>query len=242
MRTLALLTACLLISLPSLAQDYEGLLQIPDKATIMTVSASERVEVEQDLLTATLRFQAEDKDAAVVQDQINRAMGGALDEAKKVKSVKTATLNYNVYQYDPNRGKKGMKAAPIWRGEQSLQLKSKDSEALLELTGELQKLGLMMNGLQYSVSPDLRDQTQSDLLETALERLTGKAKRAGKALGKSNVEFLTVNVGHNAPSYQPKMMMRAMAMDSSAEMAAPVAAPGQSEISLNVNAVAILKP
>lgn len=242
MRFLLTLTALLCLSLPALAQDYESLLALPKDTTVMNLSASERVEVDQDLLTATLRFQVEDKDTSTVQNSINETMRDALDEAKKVKSVKAATLRYNIYQFDRNQGKKGLKRDMLWRGEQSLQLKGKDSEALLKLVGKLQKQGLLMNGLQFSVSADLREATTSALLEKALERLTEKARRAGKALGKSKVDLLQVNVGQSAPVYEPKMMMRSMAMDSSVEMAAPVAAAGTSDISLNVTAVAILKP
>lgn len=240
---LLLLILLALYSVPSFAQDFEGLLKLPEGATVMNVSATERTEVKQDLLTATLRFQFEDEDLNAVQNAINSKMKKALDKAKKAKSVQTQTLRYNVYQQDANRGKRDLAARMIWRGEQSLQLKSTDTDAVLELTGELQKIGLSLNGLGFSVSTKLRDQVQSDLLEKALARLTAKAERAGKALGKNSVELLKVNVGHNGSIHQPRMMMRSDAfVAEAASMAAPVAEAGESEISLNVDAVALLKP
>ena len=239
---IALFTALSLLTLPALAQDYSSLLGLPEGATVMSISTTERTEVKQDLLTATLRYQAENADPVALQDDINKIIGNALKESDKVKNVQVSTLGYNVYQYDPNRRKDKIAAAPIWRGEQSLQIKSTDSEALLDLAGKLQKIGLVMSQLGYSVSPDLRDATQNNLLELALEHLTAKATRAGKALGKNTAQLLKVDVGASPSSYPQQRMMQTMATDSISEMAAPVAAPGHSDITLDVSAIALLTP
>lgn len=208
----------------------------------MNISATERAEVKQDMLTATLRFQFDGADATSVQNEINETMAKAVKKAKGEKTLQVQTLRYNIYQYDINQGKKGLARRMAWRGDQSLQIKSTDNDTVLKVAGELQKMGLLMNGLGFSVSTKLRDDTQSDLLEKALARLVTKAKRAGKALGKGNVDLLKVDVGQNSRNYNPQpVMMRSVAMADSAKMAAPVAEAGQSEISLNVNAVALLK-
>ncbi len=237
-----LLTFVLFFSFPAFAQDHSSLLALPEGATLMSVSALERVEVEQDLLTATLRAHAEHENAAIAQNTVNTLMTKALEDASKVKNVKAATLHYNIYQHDPNRNKALQTAKPVWRAEQSLQIKGTDDDAILKLAGALQEDGFLLDGLSYSISPALQDSTQSDLLESALAKLTAKAERAGKALRKGNVSLLKVDVGQDfSPSPAPRMM-RSMAADSFSEMSAPVAAPGQDEITLNVSAVALLKP
>jgi len=69
-----------------------------------------------------------------------------------------------------------------------------------------------------------------------------KADRAARALGKSSAELLEINV--DMGGFQQPQMMRAMSMGAemaSSKMDAPVAAPGQSDITLTVSARAMLK-
>lgn len=242
MRALLILALCILTALPAAAQDYKTILDLPEGWTLVNLSASEQVEIQQDLLIANLQYEAENTDPKALQNEINTVMKKAVDKALKVKGVKTATQGYNVYQYDVNRGKKNLPREIIWKGNQGLMIKSKDANALLDLTGELQKMGLSMNGLSYTVSPELLEETRNSLLEDALAKLKTKAERTAKALGKSKTELLQINVDHGGGYHAP--VMRAMAMDSSmakAEMAPPVAAPGETMVTLNVSAQAALK-
>ncbi|GJL84282.1 MAG: hypothetical protein DHS20C02_00570 [Micavibrio sp.] len=240
-----LLLAALLLFLPlsaptpANAQDYKTLLDIPEGATLVSLSATERVEVEQDLLTANLRYEAENTSAKELQDEINKIMQKAVDEAKKVKSVKVSTQQYYVHEY-----RRDKHAPRVWRGNQGLQIKGKTADELLELAGELQEMGLKMNGLSYSVSPDLMEETRENLLEETLIKLKSKAERTAKALGKSKADLLQVNVDMGGGHYAQPQMMRTMAhaeMAMDSKMAAPVAAPGQSNITLTVSAQALLK-
>lgn len=230
------------LSLPARAQDYKTLLDIPEGATLVNLSANERVEIEQDLLTAHFQYQAENPDAADLQDSINKVMTKALAEAEKVQSVKASTQGYYVHQYDRSHGE-GARRDMVWRGHQGLQIKGKKADELLALSGELQKMGLAMNGLNYSVSPELLEETRENLLEDAIAKLKTKAERTAKALGKNNVELLQINVDMGG-DYHPQMA-RTMAMDvgmAKMEMSAPVAAPGETQVTLNVSAQALIKP
>jgi predicted secreted protein len=217
------------------AQDFEKLLSLPSQAAMMTISAQDRAYVEQDLLTARMSVQAEDQDAKVLQQKINTLMSEALETTKAVESVESSTYGYHVYEHDPNRYKKGLLPDPIWKGQQNLQLKSKDSAALLELVGTLQTLGLTVDNLQYSISPELQEETQNTLMDSALKKLLAKADKATKALGRSDFRLLKIDMGEgHMPGPMP--MMRAMAMDSMEKSSAPVAAPAQSEVTLSVSA------
>ena len=241
MRTFLIFTFALLIALPTYAQDYKTLLDLPEGATLINVAATERVEVEQDLLIATLRYEAENESAKELQNDVNALMSKALDMAKKVSSIKAATQQYNVYQYDRSRGK-GARRDYVWKGQQGLQIKGKKADDLLELVGDLQEMGLAMNGLSYTVSPELLEDTRNNMLEAALTKLRAKADRTAKALGKKKTEFLQVNIDHGG--YQPPIMRHArmeMATMSADAMSAPVAAPGESQITLSVSAQALIK-
>lgn len=242
MRLLLIFFICL-IALPAAAQDYKTVLDLPDGATLVNLSASERLEIEQDLLVATMTYKAENESPKVVQDEINKKMKAAVDKAKKVSSVKASTQQYYVNEYDRNRGKKNFPVDKIWQGRQGLMIKGKTPDDLLKLVGDIQEMGFAMNSLQYQVSPELLEETREAMLEDALEKLMSKAKRTAKAIGKTTADLKTVNVDMGGGGYYPQpKMMRSMAMADGAEaMSAPVAAPGESQITLNVSAQALIK-
>jgi predicted secreted protein len=224
------------------AQDYKTLLDIPDGATLVNLSATERVEVEQDLLVASLRYETKNRNPKALQDEINTVMEKALAASKKVSTVKVSTQQYHVYEYDENAGKRDLPPNKTWRGQQGLMVKGKNAADLLELVGTLQDLGLKVSGLNYTVSPELLEQTRESLLEAAMAKLTAKAERTAKSLGKKEVDFKQINVDMGGYYPQPAMYARDnMEMAVSAKMAAPVAAAGESEITLSVNAQALLR-
>ncbi len=226
-------------ALPAAAQVEDPILTLPDGQVILNISATERREVEQDLLVATLSYVATNRDARALQNEINTAMKKAVDLARKEEKVKVNTGSYQVYeQTDPRTKEKK------WRGSQSLTLKSKDADAVLELAGKLQEMKLTMNGLSYMLSPETAADIHDSLMEDALARLQRRADRAAKALNKSSAELREVNTQGGGIPYQQvrhrgAVMEMAMASDA---MAAPVAEAGETTITLTVSARAILKP
>ncbi|MCC6597638.1 MAG: SIMPL domain-containing protein [Alphaproteobacteria bacterium] len=245
---LILLTLANLFHLtPAKSQDFNTLLDIPEGATLVSLSATERVEVDQDLLVANLSIETKNTDAKALQNEINTIMTKALNAANTVKTVKASTQSYHVYPHDynpdPRPLKTGEKPEIIreWRGSQGLMLKSKAPDDLLKLTGVLQEMGMNVTNLSYMVSPELLEETQNNLLEAAITKLKAKAQRTASALDKTKVSLLNINVDIGGYAPQPMMMARGMAMDAKMEMAAPVAAAGQSEITLSVNAQAMIK-
>ena len=241
MRAILSLASILMITLPASAsaETQDPILVMPDGQVILSISATERREVEQDLLVATLAYNATNTNSRELQNEINTAMKKALDVVKKEKTVKVNTGAYQVYETRDPRTKEKK-----WQGSQSLTIKSKDSETVLELAGKLQDMKLNMNGLSYMLSPETAIEVQDSLMEAALEQLQTRANRAAKALEKSSAELRDVNVQGGGVPYQPVAYARGamMAMDSAEGMAAPVAASGESTITLSVSARAILKP
>jgi predicted secreted protein len=232
---------------PTMAQE-QGSLVKPGQ-TVLNISASERQNVQQDLLTASLRYETEGNDSKVLQNKINTLMAKALATAKEFPDVQVSTDHYYVYPYDPNPqpypvDQSASERKPIiWRGSQGLNLKSKNSADLLKLFGALQDLGMQTNNLSYTLSPETFETVRDGLMESALTKLREKAERAAKALGKKEAELVEVSVDTAYPNYPMPMMARAemagMAMD--AKMAPPSASPGDSEITLTVSARAVLK-
>lgn len=233
---LSLLAATMLVSAPAQAQQIQLL---PEGQTLLALSVTERMHVAQDTLHASLRIEAKESNAKALQDKINKAMDKAVKTAKAVSDVKTSTGYYSVYQQ--GTGPDGRQNIQ-WHGSQTIDLESKNAEALLTLAGNLQEMGFAMNNLSYQLSTEKADEARDSMMETAIKRATVKAERAAKALGKSDVDIALVNVDANTSIGQPMMMMKArgMAMDSM-EMAAPTAEAGESEVTLTVTVQAVAK-
>jgi len=236
-----LIMAALFVLMPVMAahaDTEDTILELPQGQVILSISATERREVEQDLLVATLSYMAEDRNSRELQDEINTVMAKAVETAKKVKAVKVNTDSYQVYERTDARTKER-----IWHGNQSMTLKSKDPEAVLKLAGELQSMKLTMNDLSYTLAPETAIEVQDSLMEDALDQLQTRANRAAKALGKTTAELKEVTVqGQNIP-YAKTSFRNTMAMDvAESAMAAPVAEAGESTLTLTVSARALLKP
>lgn len=224
---------CILVAACNPGQAQQTLL--PEGQTRITLSVTERILVEQDLVIASLRIEAEDRDASVVQNRINTVMAQALQSSRAIDEVSQSSGHYNVYQ--TNRQPQGGRADTVWRGSQSLTLQSTDAQALLALAGELQELGLVMNQLSYQLSTARADEVRDSLMEAAIARATEKAERATRALGKTRFDIAVLDVDTSS-DYSP-VMMRSMADTGSREMAPPVAEPGETEVTLNVRIQAV---
>ena len=241
----ALLIFAFLMTIPtfSYAQYKDPVFELSDDDSLLHISATESREVDQDLLIATLRIEVEDKSNKTVQNEINKGMKAALDLAKNYKDVKAITRGYNVHQYDKNGGKRDRPRNMVWKGSQGVQLKSKNADQLLELAGKIQGAGFLMGGLSYTLSPEVAAKVQDEMLEAALVKLTARANRAAKALGKKEAELKEINTQGNynpvQPVYHRGARMEAMAMSDS--MAPPVASPGETTITMNVSAKALLR-
>ncbi len=243
MRAILFFTFLLMAPAPVFAQIEDPIFKLQQDESLLHITATETREVDQDLLIANLRIEVEDESNKTVQNDINTGMAKALDLAKKYKDVKAITRSYNVHQYDKNGGRKNMPRRMVWKGQQSVQLKSKNAEELLELAGKIQEAGFLMGGLSYTLSPEVAAQVQDEMLEAALEKLQSRAERAATALGKKKAELKEINTQGNYVPHQPVYArgapMMEMAMDS--KMAAPVASPGETTITMNVSAKALLR-
>lgn len=241
MRVFLIFTLCLITSTSVFAQEKDPVFLLQQNESLLHISATEDREVDQDLLVANLRIEIENADNKIVQNTINENMAAALELAKGYTDVKAVTRQYNVYSYDKNRGRDNMPENIVWKGQQSLELKSKNAEQLLELAGKIQEKGFVMGGLNYTLSPEVAAQIQDEMLEAALEKLKTRAERAAKALGKSTAELKEINTqGNYAPQPYARMEM-AMTMSADAKMAAPVASPGETTLSMTVSAKALLR-
>jgi len=236
---LSALALALLASAPlaPAAHADDGLQLPPTGHTLLNFSATERMSLAQDTLTAVLRVESRNADPRKVQADINTAMERALATAKKVAGVKVTTGGYHVYEQRLERNLR------LWQGQQTLQLESKNAAAVLELAGQLQGSGFAMSGLSYSLSPEKAEGVRDELMVKALGSLKAKAALVARTLGKSGYELVDVNLGGDMPVVPVYRAMRAeMAMAAADAAPPPSAEPGETEVMVSVSARALLKP
>ncbi len=227
------------LGLASLVASAQNIQLLPEGQTLISLSVTEKLTVEQDTLTVVLRVESENKDAQILQREINALMAQALELSDAVDSVEVATGHYSVYQY--NNAPQGGRADRQWRGSQSITLESIDAQSVLELAGAMQELGFVMNNLSYSLSNERADEIRDGLMDSAIVRAQANAQRAALAMGKNDVDIATITIDEAMGYAQPMMMARGMAMDSAVEKANPVAEAGKSEVSLTVRVQAVAK-
>lgn len=235
--------ALLLLIAPASAQEVK---MVQPGQTVVSLSATEEMRIAQDVLQGSLRIEIEGQDAKDVQDKINRAMQEALNLGKSYKDVKVSTGQYYVYSYDPNpQPLKDAKEARqiVWKGNQTIDLTSKNAAQVLELAGKIQEQGFVMNGLNYTLSSEKSEEYKDTLMVAALKKVQSRAGVVTKALGKSGYELVEVNVDNSGPIMPQAVMFKAArGMAADAEMAAPVAQAGEQTVSLSVTARVLLKP
>jgi len=208
---------------------------LPPDVTILNLSESASTKVAQDRIQSTLRLEERGGDPATLQSRLNEKMQRALMQARRYKGVDVTTGGYNVYRVnrhdEPN----------AWQASQSIHLDSDDATMLLNLTGSLQKEGFLSGGMTFYLSREKSASLTDDLLEEALRKLTLRAQRMGKVLGKTSVQLAEINHGHSGYHAQPMYEMAAsQGMRSSG--AKPVAEGGDQDVQVNVSAVVYLRP
>jgi predicted secreted protein len=183
-------------------------------------------EVPNDLMNASLYAEASDPSAARVADQLNRLGAEALKTAGEFKTVKARSGYAQTYPvYDRANKLTG------WRGRTEIRLESKDTQALAALIGKLQST-MQLGGISFIVSPELRRQTENELITEGVAAFRARADIAAQALGGRSYKIRRVglNTGGFAPG--PRPMAAARMAPQSAEVAPPVFEAGTSMVNV----------
>lgn len=187
-------------------------------------------EVQNDLMNASLYVEAGDPSAAKVADQLNRVSAEALKTTGEFKAVRARsgyTQTYPVY----DRANK----LTGWRGRTEIRLESKDVQAMAALIGRLQS-SMQLGGVSFTVSPELRRQTENELITDAVAAFRSRADIATKAIGGRTYKIrrIGLNTGGFAPGPRPMAAARAMAPQG-AEVAPPTFEAGTSMVQVMAN-------
>ncbi|HMA48413.1 MAG TPA: SIMPL domain-containing protein [Magnetospirillaceae bacterium] len=217
--------ACALLALPAMGDTNLHLDQQAQKT------------VPRDRLQAELRVEASGPDSRTVQDEVNRRMGNALAKARKSAALTVQSGGYSVYREQPPKGQE------VWHANQALSFASKDFDAVLKLSGDLQNDGLAMSNLRFYLAPETLRAAQSELTAQALSALRDRANEVAADLGMSVAQYKDVVVGNATEGFEgrrPMMMMMAKAAAAPLAVAPPEAEGGDSTITLSVQAEVVL--
>ncbi|HET7833600.1 MAG TPA: SIMPL domain-containing protein [Gallionella sp.] len=185
-------------------------------------------EVANDLLQATLSVELQDKQPARVAQQLNTRLNEALKQASAFSTVKASSGNQNTY---PVYGKNHQ--IDTWRGHGDIRLQSRDFKAAAELVMQLQA-SLQLTGLQFSIAPETRAQTENALIAEAIKAFQQRAEMIRNVTGAKS--YMTVHYSISSgdiPRPYPVGMMRSMAAD--ATIPQPEFAGGESRLSVQIN-------
>jgi len=214
-----LLLALLFVPLGAGAQAPETLFNL------VSLNAEAEREVPNDLLSATLAAEAEGADPAQLADSVNRAMQRALSTALAVKTVKAQSGRYQTIPvYEKSR-------VARWRVRQELRLESADFAAATELIGKLQA-GLMVTGLNLSVSAEARRKAENALIAEALAAFEERARVVRDTMQVKGYRVRDLQI---SPTGSPPRPMLAMAARVLQEAAPPAVEPGSTRILVTVS-------
>ncbi|HEY7788363.1 MAG TPA: SIMPL domain-containing protein [Casimicrobiaceae bacterium] len=205
----------------------------PTPQPVITITASASSDVANDRMHAFLRADADNADAVLAAGDVNARMARALSRAKAVAGVEASTAGYSSYQIsEPNR-------AMRWRVSQTLSLESADFVALSALISKLQAPdGLLLSGLNFSVSPATRRAAEDALTKDAIRSWQQRAQSASQAFGAGGWRTGRVTIQTNDYG-RPQPMLKAAGM--AAASVAPVSVEGgTSEVTVTVSGEAIL--
>jgi predicted secreted protein len=177
-------------------------------------------------MNASLFAEVSDPSAPKVADQLNRLGAEALKTASEFKAVKARSGYVQTYPvYDRANKLTG------WRGRTEIRLESKDTQAMAALIGKLQST-MQLGGISFTVSPELRRQTENELITDGVAAFRARADIATKALGGQSYKIRRVglNTGGFAPG--PRPMAAARMAPQAAEVAPPVFEAGTSMVNV----------
>ena len=221
-----LTTAVVLWSLLACAQAQN--VTAEPKGTKVNLDARSAMEVDNDVMRASLFVEMEDTDATRLADKVNRATSDALKVAKGFAGLRTKTSGYTSYPVtDKNK-------IVRWRSRSEIAIEGEDFRLMADAIGKLQAL-MQLGAVDFSVSPATRTKAENGLTQSAIAEFLRKAELVTKGFKGSGFNVLEANVsaegGYNPPP-RPMVMMKSM---SDSAPAAPSMEGGTSRITIVVN-------
>lgn len=200
---------------------------------VLNIDATVSSEVAPDLAVVTLAIVREGPEVPPLTKDVNEMLAKAFAEAKAVPGVVAANGGYSTFpRYDSRGGSQNTRTG--WQVRAEIVLKSKDFNALGSLVGRLSQT-LQIVGSGFEISPELRAQESSSLIERGARAFQDKAAASARAFGYAGYSIREVTVGSANQSGGGRMMAM-MDAGAMAKSVAPMPVEGgRVTLSLTVN-------
>jgi len=219
--TMKFLIAPLLFLLPVLALAHEH----TEHYDRVHLSASAQTQIENDTVIATLYAQEEGSDSIQLAKLVNDRINQAIRLVKQHDAIKLQTSSYSTSPvYHNNK-------ITAWRVRQSIRLESQDMTLMSGVLGSLQQT-LSLQGINFDVSPGLKNKTDDELINEALKVFEQRAKNITQQLRRKNYKIVDINVSTSANHYT-RRNYEVAAMAS--KIAAPSIEGGEQTIQVSIS-------
>jgi len=209
---------------------------LPGKTEIHLSQQAVRV-LARDRLRATLRIDAKGNNGRQIQQDINKRIAAALESAKKSPSVVAETGSYSVHQ------NYNTKDANLWEGSQTLTVSSDDSDAVLNLVGDLQNAGMLMQEMQFFLAPETLTAAQDDLTAAALSALRARVDNVARDLNMEVDHYRLISIGNAEEQFDQFSNKRSSAQAvAGGKNRPPAVQAGDATVTLGVTADVVLVP
>jgi len=209
----------------------------PPPSGVVSLSSSASVEVGRDLMSVTLSTTREGPDANGVQTALKQALDAALAEARKAAKPGQVDVHTGNFSLGPRYTNKGVLTG--WQGSAELVVEGRDMPTIAELVGRIPSLTI--GRVSYGLSRELREKNEGEVAAQAIARYRAKAADYAKQFGYAGYSIREVSVMTNDPQPGPPVpLMRASAMQSSADAPLPVEA-GKAVVSVSVSGTVQMK-
>ncbi|MFT8418410.1 MAG: SIMPL domain-containing protein [Acetobacter sp.] len=204
--------------------------------TKLEIHATGTTQAAPDRLSAHFRAESQNKTAASAQAGVNAMVKKATDDATKNTDIKAAVLQYSVYETRPE------KARPYWTASQTLTFSAANGTNLLPLAGQLQAQGLILEGLEWSLSDEKRQTLFLEAEKKAVDELKKQAETLASSLGLHVARFAQVSVSDQAYPHPMPMMLRAAAAPGDAVSYSPSSTAEDQSVRADLRATVLLGP
>ncbi len=228
----------LFLSIALLAVDARADDRVVPLADVLRIEATVASEVAPDLAVVTLAIVREGGDVAPLTRDVNETLARAFADAKGVPGVIAANGGYSTFPRFDSRGSGSTRTG--WQVRAEMILKSKDFDALGALVGKLSQT-LQISGSSFEISPELRAQEGSSLIDRGARAFQDRALAATRAFGYAGYSIREVQVGSPGQSGGGRPMVVMDAVASSRSVAPLPVESGRVTLSLTVSGSLLMR-
>lgn len=185
------------------------------RGTVLSFSVCDEAQAKADTLSIHLSARSEGASPTIVQQHLNQLVSNAMAILKDQPDMKSTAESYAVGQEYAPHDKRN------WIARQTLVLSSQNRDGLLALAEKLQKLGLSIDDMQWSLNPEAYAKLEQQARLGALKKLRQQAEEDATALGQTLLGLERIHIGSQSmDDFEPHPRMSPMLMMAEARSAA----------------------